>query len=123
LSNGINVGQSGEFEIEEAWTLQRLPDSAPEGVTLVGAPPKVDPNDGILIRRMSRKQLMAANEAFDAAGVDLRAVGLIGAYEYAEVETASGTLKAIDPGLYARTQIVTLLTDGEVKPVFAPTAL
>jgi hypothetical protein len=144
LSNGIDVGQSGEFEIEEAWTLQRLPDPAvlslskdSSSITLTGAPPKVDPNDGILIRRMTRKQLMAANAAFDAVAVDLRAsrtagsakpslataVALIGAYEYAEVETASGTLKAIDPGLYARIQVVSLLVDGEVKPVFAPATL
>jgi len=123
LSNGIDVGQSGEFEIEEAWTLQRLPDGAPDGIGLTGAPPKVDPNDGVLIRRMSRKRLAEANEALGALDVELRAVGLLAAYEYAEVETASGTLKAIDPGLYARTQIVALLTDGEVKPVFAPASL
>ena len=123
LSNGIDVGQSGEFEIEEAWTLQRLPNSDDRGITLVGAPPAVDPNDGVLIRRMARKRLAAANEALGSLDVELRAVGLIGAYQYAEVETASGTLKAIDPGLYARTQVVALLVDGEVKPVFAPAAL
>lgn len=123
LSNGIGVGQSGEFEIEEAWTLQRLPDGDSHGLRLAGAPPKVDPNDGVLIRRMARKRLAAANAALDALDVELRAVALIGAYEYAEVETASGTLKAIDPGLYARTQVVALLADGEVKPVFAPARL
>ena len=136
LSNGIAVGQSGEFEIEEAWTLQRLPDPATlslpalsgvegskGGVALVGAPPAVDPNDGVLIRRMARKRLTEANEVFGSLDTELRAVALIGAYEYAEVETASGTLKAIDPGLYARTQVVALLTDGEVKPVFAPVSI
>jgi hypothetical protein len=120
LSNGIAVGQSGEFEIEDAWTLQRLPDGPHDGIVLVGAPPKVDPNDGILIRRMTRNQLAAANEALAALDVDLRVVGLIGTYEYMEVETASGTMKAIDPGLYARLQVVTLLADGDVKAVFAP---
>ncbi len=123
LSNGINVGQSGEFEIEEAWTLQRLQDSDDSGTVLVGAPLNVDPNDGVLIRRMARKRLAAANESLGALDVELRAAGLLAAYEYAEVETASGTLKAIDPGLYARTQIVALLADGEVKPIFAPTAI
>jgi hypothetical protein len=135
LSNGIDVGQSGEFEIEEAWTLQRIDDESlrpfdsaqsgqvQAGVHLVGAPPSVDANDGVLIRRMARKRLAEANEALGALDLELRAVGLIGAYEYAEVETASGTLKAIDPSLYARTQVVALLVDGEVKPVFAPATL
>ncbi len=124
LSNGINVGQSGEFEIEEAWTLQRLDGgAAPNGVALVGAPPSVDPSDGVLVRRMARKRLAGASEALGALDVELRAVGLLGGYEYAEVETASGTLKAIDPSLYARTQVVAILVDGEVKPVFAPARL
>jgi hypothetical protein len=122
LSSGISVGQSGEFEIEEAWTLQRLPNGE-SGVALVGAPPTVDPTDGVLIRRMARKRLGAANDALASLDVELRAVALAGAYEYAEVETASGTLKAIDPSLYARTQVVALLVDGEVKPVFAPASL
>jgi hypothetical protein len=72
---------------------------------------------------MARKRLAAATEALSALDVELRAAGLLAAYEYAEVETASGTLKAIDPLLYARTQVVTILVDGEVKPVFAPTTL
>jgi hypothetical protein len=123
ISNGIDVGQHGEFEIEEAWTLRRLADGVGRGVALVGAPTSVDPTDGVLIRRMARKRLARANEALAALAVELRAVALLGAYEYAEVETASGTLKAIDPSLYARTQVVALLVDGDVKPVFAPTVL
>ena len=120
LSNGIEVGQSAEFEIEEAWTLQRLPDGEANGWALAGAPPNIDPTDGILVRRMARKRLAAANETLAALDVELRALGFLGAYEYAEVETASGTIKAVDPSLYARTAILSLLVDGEVKPVFAP---
>jgi hypothetical protein len=136
LSSGIDVGQSAEFEIDEAWTLQRLPETngtlslpalsvaeGSKGVQLIGAPPGVHPDDGILVRRMARKRLAAANEALAALDVDLRAVAFIGSYEYAEVETASGTVKAIDPSLYSRLQVVSLLVDGEAKPIFAPTAL
>lgn len=122
LSNGIDVGQSAAFEIEEAWTLQRLPESAPPGMALVGAPPSVLPDDGILVRRMARKRLAAANEALSALDVDLRAAAFIGSYEYAEVETASGTVKAVDPSLYSRLKVVSLLVDGEAKPIFAPTS-
>jgi hypothetical protein len=130
LSQGVAVGQSAEFEIDEAWTLQRLPDGAgtalrqaQSGVSLVGAPQAVDPTDGVLVRRTARKRLQAANEALGALDVQLRAVGLLGAYEYADVETASGTVKAIDPSLYSRLEVVCLLVDGEVRPVFLPRAL
>ncbi len=123
LSNGIDVGQSAEFEIDEAWTLQRLPDGESRGFALIGAPPNVDPTEGILVRRVARKRLAAANEALGPLDVELRAVGFVGAYEYAEVETASGTVKAIDPSLYSRLAVVSLLVDGEVRPIFAPRAL
>jgi hypothetical protein len=122
LSNGIATGQSGEFEIEEAWTLQRLV-HGPRGVHLVGAPPSVDPNDGVLIRRMGRKRLTAANETLAALDVDLHVFAFLGAYEYMEVETATGTVKAIDPSLFAQLQIVALVADGDVKPIFAPPLL
>jgi hypothetical protein len=138
LSKGIDVGQSAEFEIDEAWTLQRLPDgtegpalslsngpalSLSNGFALIGAPPTVDPTEGILVRRVARKRLAAAKEALGPLDVELRAVGFVGAYEYAEVETASGTVKAIDPALYSRLAVVSLLVDGEVRPIFAPKSL
>lgn len=123
ISQGVDVGQAAEFEIEEAWTLQRLPDGADAGFALVGAPPAVDPTEGILVRRVARKRLTAANEALGALDVELRAVGLTGCYEYAEVETAGATVKAFDPSLYSRLEVVCILVDGEVRPVFLPRAL
>ena len=123
LSHGVALGQAAEFEIDEAWTLQRLGDDAGAGTALVGAPPSADPTDGILVRRTARKRLAAANDALGGLDVDLRAVGLIGGYEYAEVETASGTIKALAPSLYSRLEVVCILVDGEVRPVFLPRAL
>lgn len=124
LSLAVEVGQAVDFQIDEAWTLQRLPAAEVErGVALLGAPPTVDPTDGVLLRRMARRRLQAAGGALGALDVELRAVGLIGAYEYAEVETASGTIKAVDPALYSRFEVVSLLVDGEVRPVFLPRAL
>jgi hypothetical protein len=124
LSLSIQTGQAADFQVEEAWTLQRLPDSEDErGFALVGAPPNVDPTEGILVRRMARRRLQAANEALASLDVELRAVGLIGAYEYAELETAGATVKAVDPSLYSRLEIVTIVTDGDVRPTFLPRAL
>jgi hypothetical protein len=122
IALGVALGQIATFDVDEAWTLQRLADGADEGFALIGAPTTVDPDDGVLVRKTARRRLQAANEAL--AGIEgVHAVGLVGAYEYAEVETASGTIKALDPGLFARTQIVSLLTDGEAKHVFLPATL
>jgi hypothetical protein len=123
LSQGVEVGQAAEFEVDEAWTLQRLPADAPSGLTIIGAPPSVDPTEGIVIRRAARKRLAAANEALGALDVDVRAVALAGIYEYAELETAGAAIKALDPSLFSRAQIVAVLADGEVRPTFAPAAL
>jgi len=124
LSHSIEVGQAVDFEVEEAWTLQRLPESEQEaGFALVGAPTSADPTEGILVRRMARRRLQAANEALDALEVELRVVGLVGIYEYAELEAAGAMVKALDPSLYNRLQVVCVLVDGEVRPTFLPRSL
>ncbi len=123
IAQGVEVGQAAEFEIEEAWTLQRLPEQQEHGFALAGAPPSSDPTEGILVRRVARKRLQQANEALGALDVELRAVGLIGIYEYAELEGAGATVKALDPSLYARLEAVGVLADGEVRPTFLPRSL
>ncbi|MCH7718971.1 MAG: hypothetical protein IIB21_05825 [Chloroflexi bacterium] len=124
LSLSIEVGQVVDFEVEDAWTLQRLPESEREaGFALVGAPNSADPTEGILVRRMARRRLQAANEALDALDVELRVVGLAGIYEYAELEAAGSMVKALDPSLFNRLQVVCVLVDGEVRPTFLPRAL
>ena len=50
-------------------------------------------------------------------------MGLIGIYEYAELEGAGATVKALDPSLYNRLEVVCVLADGEVRPTFLPRAL
>jgi len=123
IARDVAVGHAVEFDIDEAWTLQRLPGDAPEGFALAGAPPSVDPTEGILVRRVARKRLQQANEALLPLDVDLRAVGLVGAYEYADLEGAGATVKALDPGLYARLEAVCVLADGDVRPTFLPRSL
>ncbi len=124
LSLSIEVGQVADFEVEEAWTLQRLPESDAEaGFAIIGAPPAVDATDGILVRRMARRRLQAANDALAPLDAELSVVGLVGSYEYADVEGASPTIKALNPSLYSRLQVVCVLVDGEVCPVFLPRSL
>jgi len=123
IARDVAVGRAVAFDVDEAWTLQRLPGDEPNGFALAGAPPSVDPTEGILVRRAARKRLQQANEALLPLEVDLRAVGLVGAYEYADLEGAGATVKALDPGLYARLEAVCVLADGDVRPTFLPRSL
>lgn len=122
IAKGVGLGQAAEFEVDEAWTLQRL-SIADTGFALAGAPPSVDPTEGILVRRAARKRLQQANEALAPLDVELRAVGLLGCYEYGELEGAGATVKALDPGLYSRLEAVCVLADGDVRPTFLPRSL
>ncbi len=122
LSHSIELGQGADIKIDEAWTLQQLSD--PEsGFVLIGAPPAVDAGEGILVRRVVRSRLREANEALNALDVELRVVGLIGSYEYGELETAGATVKAVDPSLFNRLEVLAILADGEVRPTFLPRSL
>jgi hypothetical protein len=124
LSLSMEVGQGTKFEVDEAWTLQRLPESETEaGFALAAAPPSADITEGFVVRRMARRRLAAATETLGALDVELRVVGLIGIYEYAELEGAGATVKALDPSLYNRLEVVCVLVDGEVRPTFLPRAL
>ena len=122
LSHSIELGQGVDIEIDEAWTLQQLSD--PEsGFVLIGAPPAVDAGEGILVRRIVRSRLREANEALNDLDVERRAVGLIGSYEYGELETAGATVKAVDASLFNRLEVLTILADGDVRPTFLPRSL
>ncbi len=124
LSHSLDVGQAAGFDVDDSWTLQRLHDSdSHSGVAIIAAPPSIDPTDGILVRRNVRKRLAAANEALDALDVEMRVVGLIGSYEYGELETAGAKVKAVNSDLFCRLEVVSILADGEVRPTFLPKAL
>jgi len=115
LSLSLEPGQSAEFEMEERWTVQRL--RAGDGFAVVGAPPGADPNDGTVTRRILRKRLKAAGDALAAAQADLRGVALVGSCEFAEHEGIGSLVKSIDPTLYTGFDLVTVLVDGEARPV------
>ena len=122
LSRGLNLGDAVEFDAAEAWTVQRLR-AEPLGVrgfAIAQAPPKIDPSDGALMRRVVRKRLKAAGEALAAVDAEVKGVGLLAIYEYAEHENVGSFVKSLDPGLFAGLQIVAAIVDGEVRPVFQP---
>jgi hypothetical protein len=116
------VGDAAELDAAEAWTVQRLR-AEPLGETgfaIAQAPPRIDPADGSLMRRLVRKRLKDAAAALEGIDADIKGVGLVAIYEYAEYETVGAFVKSINPGLYAGLPLIAAIVDGEVRPIFQP---
>lgn len=122
ISKGMSTGDAVEFDTVEAWTVQRLREDplGERGFAIAQAPPNVDPAEGALMRRLIRKRLKDANAALDSVEADVKGVGLIAIYEYAEHENVGSFVKSLDPGLFAKLQLLAAVVDGEIRPIFQP---
>jgi len=109
----LSVGEGVQFEAEEAWTIQKLAEG--EEVLIVGCPPSFDPTDGTSLRRAMRRRVTAANEALGALEADVKALALVGVWEYADDEGASATLRGFDSTVYRNIDVIAILADGEVR--------
>lgn len=121
-SKDMAVGDAAELDAAEAWTVQRLR-AEPLGETgfaIAQAPPRIDPSDGSLMRRLVRKRLKDAAAALEGVDADVKGVGLVAIYEYAEHENVSAFVKSLSPGLYAGLPLIAAMVDGEVRPIFLP---
>jgi hypothetical protein len=122
LSQGVEKGEAIEFEHEDAWSVQRLPrgpagKGLADGWALTGCPEGFDPYDGGLTRRLLRQKIVATRDALASETGALKALVLIGAYDYIENETAGPALRGFDPALAASLDIVALVSDTDVRPV------
>jgi hypothetical protein len=66
----LKAGDGAEVEAVDAWTVQKLR-VAPLGETgfaIAQAPPRIDPSDGTLMRRLVRKRLKGSVTALE--GID-----------------------------------------------------
>jgi hypothetical protein len=122
LSKPMSTGDAVEFDTIEAWTVQRLREDplGERGFAVAQAPPKIDPAEGTLMRRLIRKRLKDANEALTGIEADVKGVGLIAIYEYAEHENVGSFVKSLDPALFAKLQLLAAIVDGEIRPIFQP---
>jgi hypothetical protein len=116
-SSRLSVGEGVEFEAEEAWTIQKLAEG--EETFIVGCPPSFDPTDGTILRRVMRWRLAAANEALGSLEADLKALLLVGIWEYAEDEGAGAILRGFDSAIFSNIDIIAVLADGEVRPALS----
>jgi hypothetical protein len=122
MSQALQTGQALEFETDEAWTVQRLTYEplGQTGFAIAQAPPRIDPTDGSIMRRLVRKRLKDASGALAGVDAPVKGVVLIAIYDYAEHENLGAFVRSLDPSLYAQLQLVAALVDGEVRPIFQP---
>jgi hypothetical protein len=123
LSQGVAKGEAVDFESEDAWSVQRLPRNAAtagmaEGWAITGCPPGFDPSDGAVIRRLLRARLTAARDALAGIDAAVKAIVLVGAYDYIENENAGASLRGFDPALAAGFGMGAIISDANVKPLF-----
>jgi len=76
--------------------------------------------EGSLVRRLVRKRLKDAAAALERIDADVKSVGLVAIFDYAEHENIGSFVKSLDPSLYAKIGLVAALVDGEVRPIFQP---
>ena len=117
----LSVGEGVQFEAEEAWTIQKF--AVGEEVLIAGCPPSFEPTDGTGLRRVMRRRVAAANEALGNLEADVKALALVGIWEYAEDEGAGATLRGFDPAIYHNIDVIAVLADGEVRPALAARTL
>lgn len=121
LSQELGVGDVREWQLDDAWTLQRISRGpAAQGMTdgwaIGGAPEGFDPGDGGAVRRVLRRRLGEAREAFAKLPRPWILV-LTGAYAYMSDENAGPALRGFDPALVASLDGIILVADAEVKPI------
>ncbi|HYM14429.1 MAG TPA: hypothetical protein VEZ14_02595 [Dehalococcoidia bacterium] len=122
LSRALNEGDAVELDAAEAWTLQRLSTEplGQRGFAIAQAPPRIDPADGSLMRRLVRRRLKEAAAALAPVEADTKGVALVAIYDYAEHENVGSFVKSLDPGLFANVPLLAAIVDGEVRPIFQP---
>lgn len=112
-----------DVEIDDTWTVSRLPEGAPAGVTIVAAPEPFDPIDGIAVRRGLRAQVARAVAQRDAGDTDLTALVLVAALAHLSDEIVTASLRGMNPMAYAVLDLIVLVADGQVRQVLQPRTL
>ena len=72
------------------------------------------------LRRNLRLLMKQATSKLGGAAVDARALVVLGASTYAEEEKLTWALRGMDPTLYGPYDIITVATDGIVRPLLRP---
>lgn len=119
----LEPGELTDIPVHDYWAVSRLPDGSPPGVTVVAAPPEIDPLDGAAIRRQFRREVQRAVDQKNVGGADLAVLVVVGAFAHIKDELVTSSLRGMNPALYGALDIVVLVADGAVRQVLQPRSL
>jgi hypothetical protein len=119
----LNAEEVTDVKVHDYWLVTRLPDSAPDGVVVIGGPPGVDPRDGVPVRRSFRHHVNRAVEQRRLGDCELSVLILIGALAHMEDELVTSALRGMNPAAYGALDLIVLVADGAVRQVLQPRSL
>lgn len=119
----LEPGEVSDIDLDDTWTVSRLPDGAPAGVTVIAAPPSFDPLDGTPVRRGLRAHVARAVAQRQRGGADLSVLLLVGVLSRMSDELVTASLRGMNPSAYGMLDLIALVADGEVRQVLQPRAL
>lgn len=119
----LEPGELTDIGLHDHWVVSRLPDGAPSGVTVIAAPPELDPQDGVNIRRRFRQEVQRAVDQKRAGQADLAALAVVGPFAHIGEELVTASLRGMNPALYTALDLVVVIADGQVRQVLQPRSL
>ena len=116
------------IQLHDYWVVSRLPADEPAGVTVIGAPPDFDQQDGAVARRLLRRHVTRAVEQRQAASeageqTSLAVLVLVAALAHLQDEMATAALRGMNPAAYGALDLIALVADGAVRQVLQPRSL
>jgi hypothetical protein len=102
-------------QLHDYWVVSRLPADEPAGVTVIGAPPGFDPQDGAVARRLLRRHVTRAVEQGQAASeageqTSLAVLVLVAALAHLQDEMATAALRGMNPAVYGALDLIALVS-------------
>ena len=112
-----------DVDIDDTWTVSRLPEGAPAGVTVIAAPESSDPIDGVAVRRGLRAHVARAVTQREAGEAGLSALVVVAALAHLSDELVTASLRGMNPMAYGVLDLIVLVADGQVRQVLQPRTL
>ena len=119
----LNLEEFTEVHVHDYWLVSRLPSNGLTGVTIIGAPPELDPKDGVPVRQSFRRAINRSIKQQKTGTSDLSVLVLIGALSHIDDELVTAALKGMNPATYGSLDLIVLVADGTVRQILQPRSL